>query len=282
MAKKKAEVAEEQPVEQRAPVSSRFVDVLVDERRVPVRLRDERLLEIADEACQKHRAIADLKAEIKAFADARKDHIKGLAQEAAALDDQFYQKTEMVRLEVRIVKDFAVGRLRVEVVETGEVVEDREMTANEHQREFASMLEADPSDQLLQRAADIVRMQLEQEIDPTEFPAVIAQTLGVSLAFGERMVELLKWKDVLTGEGTESDPFRIEDPDRGCGACRREEVCGTVEECQECQYVTGFPNFEKPEKCDGCKFKRQMCAFEPCASCDPVEDASGFVALDME
>ena len=278
MAKKKAKAIEDQPAEQQAPAASRFVDVVVEEREVPVRLSDARLLEIADEACSKHRASAELHVEIKAFSDSRKALIKTLDDEAAELDEQFYRKTVPATKEVRIIKDFAQGRLRVEVIETGEVVEDREFGASECQRDFASMLESDPSDQFLQRAVDVIRQHLEQQTDPQEFADIVAETLGVSVSFGERIIGLLKGK-VLVGDGTDTDPMTIVDVSRKCEDCRHYPEMEGREECSKCEYEDGLPGFEKLDKCSGCQFRRNLMTFKPCAGCDPADEAAGFVSL---
>ena len=276
--KKKTEVTEDRPVEQQALAGSRFVDVVVEEREVPVRLSDERLLEIADEACSKHRAVMQLHVEIKAFSDSRKALIKTLDDEAAELDEQFYRKTVPATKEVRIIKDFALGRLRVEVIETGEVVEDREFGASECQRDFAFMLESDPSDQFLQRAVDVIRQHQERQTDPQEFADIVAETLGVSVSFGERIIGLLKGK-VLVGEGTENDPMTIVDVSRRCEDCLHHPELDDRPECRECEYEDGLPGFKKPDKCSGCKFRSNLMTFKPCAGCDPVDEAAGFVSV---
>lgn len=296
MAKKKKEsaideavlVTGELPVDQQSTVEQpsatygRFVDVQVTEQSVPIKLSDERKLEIAERACEKHRSAFELKAEIKAYAEARKDLIKGFEKEAAYLDDQFYRGTEMLTKEVRIVKDFSAGRLRVEVIETGEVVEDREFLPEECQRDFSAMLEADPSDQLLQRTVTVLWRHIKGETDPKEFAGIIAETLGVSISFGERMIEALKYKDVLIGKGTEEDPFTIKDAGISCDHCRHGDVCDEREECDDCVRDDAHPKFEPADKCSGCRFLRQLRTFEPCTKCKPNSEASGFAEMPME
>jgi hypothetical protein len=167
----------------------------------------------------------------------------------------------------------------VEVIETGEVVEDREFGADECQRDFASMLESDPSDQFLQRAVDVIRQHLEQLTDPQEFADIVAETLGVSVSFGERIIGLLKGK-VLVGEGTENDPLVIVDISRRCEDCRHYPELDTRPECRECELEDGLPGFEKPDKCTNCKFRRNLMTFNPCSGCVPGGTAEGFVLLE--
>lgn len=226
MSKKKNEAVEEVEVAEEAEAAvvaeraGRFVDIRVEERMVAVRLPDERLLEIADEACSKRREVIDLHRQIKAFSDARKGLIKSLDEEAAELDEQFYNKTENVKKEVRVIMDFVRGTIRTETPD-GEFISEENMPSSGYQREFSALMEGEPGAELIEKATQAVTNYLEQKRPEDEVVNVemLESSLGggfgieLSDSMAERVIVLLREKGVIRGRGYPGFPFVMVDPE---------------------------------------------------------------------
>ena len=273
-----AETGELKPETAVTQREGRFVDVSVEQRPVPVKIPDERLLEFAEEANEKRHKIKRLKAEIKATTASLRGEIAELLKEADVLDERFAEKSELLERDVRVIKDFGSCRIRIENVDSGEVIEDRDFLPDEFQRDFAALLESVPSDQFLQRAVDAISRS-DASVSVEELPQVVAEVLGVSAPFGKRVVDLLIERKVLVVTGSEDDvPFYLKDVMTQCEFCNHRDS----EVCKNCSGDDNWPAFETAEKCISCRFRRQFRCFAPCNGCDPLVEPKGFAPVPMD
>jgi len=212
-----AEEAKE-AVEETPESTGKFVDTQLVQKSIPKPIPDERLLELAEQANEKHLRIIELKDDVKAYSASKGGQAKELEKEVRILDEQFSQKTEMVSTEVQKIADFETGKVRYVNPETSELLLEEDMQAGDNQREFAAVMEEAGQDLVEQARVEIADALVtaegnEEVLNAVGLVAAVVGNLGISEALSGRLVVLLREKGVVRGRGYPGFPFVVCDPE---------------------------------------------------------------------
>jgi DNA segregation ATPase FtsK/SpoIIIE-like protein len=192
-----------------------FVDTKTVFKTIETPISDEALIAIGDEMSEKIVRKATLEKQINDYVGGRRKEIKSLLEELEPLAEQFNKKTEGVSTECVRICDFEAGKIRFETVD-GELIDEEEMPTEGFQREFDELMGADIGKELIEKAAELIRREIDaldtengDSLTETEAAGIISEELAVSDSIATRIFYNLRTSGAVHGRGDELSPFRM-------------------------------------------------------------------------